>query len=102
MFPASFPTHIHQQQDSENGVENSLDDQSASNNTDFNFLDTNATTQNSANNIGISSSGDILTCTQAQDDSIPSTFSSYVSPQTIKPYPKASRQLRGRKNTKKR
>ena len=25
----------------------------------------------------------------------------YISPQTTKPYPKASRQLRGRKNTKK-
>ena len=52
-------------------------------------------------NVTLSSSVDILTCSQAQDDNIPSMSSSYVSPQTIKPYPKASRELRGRKNTKK-
>ena len=91
MFLASFPTDNHQQQDNENSDENSLDDQSASNNADLYILNTNATTQNSANNIGITSPGDILTCSQAQDDNIPSTSSSYVSPQTIKPYPKASR-----------
>ena len=45
------------------------------------------------------SSGAIHTCSQAQDDNIPSTSSSSVSPQTIIPYPKASRQLRGRKNS---
>ena len=78
MFSASFPTDIHQQQDNENGDENSLDDQSASNNTDLNILDTNAITQNSVINIGISSSGDILTCSLAQDDNIPSTSSSYI------------------------
>ena len=60
MFPVFFPTDIHQLQDNENGDENSLDDQCASNNKDLNILNTTATTQNNAYNIGTSSSGDIL------------------------------------------
>ena len=77
-FQLLFQLKFIRNEDNENGNENSLDDQSASNNTDLNILDTDATTQNSVNNVGISSSGDILTCSQAQDDNISSTSSGYV------------------------
>ena len=73
MLSASFPTDVHQQQYNENGDENNLDDQPASNNADLNILYINVATQNSANNIRISSSGGILTCLQEQDDNSPSS-----------------------------
>ena len=43
-FQLLFQLKFIRNEDNENGNENSLDDQSASNNTDLNALDTNATT----------------------------------------------------------